>query len=129
MALRGSRQDGSPGVVRGSRAGAGIRPPDDAGRLSEVRERAAELAVEPWHSDSAAKRELRRYSLLLRDSAPPDQLAQLPRGFQRYGFPQCDPHGFRQEFGEELPEFFLLRLYQVPWGSSKGQLLFSFLLI
>lgn len=75
VALRGSRQDGSPGVGGISRAGAGIRPPDDAGRLTEVRERAADLAAEPWHSDSAAERELRRYSLLLRDSAPPDQLA------------------------------------------------------
>ncbi|GLT54840.1 hypothetical protein SLA2020_280040 [Shorea laevis] len=91
--------------------------PDDSQRCVNALQTSL---LRPWHSDSAAERELRRYSLLLRDSAPPDQLAQLPWRFQRYGAPQCDSHGFRQEFGEELPEFFLLWLYQVSWGSSKG---------
>ena len=109
VAIRGTRAVSAAGAGCG---GAVVRGhADDAGRLAEMRELAAELADEPQHPHSAAERVVRRRALLLRDPAPPDHLPQLPRRLQRLRTSECDADSRREKSRAELPELVVRRLH------------------
>lgn len=120
VALCGAREVGSGD--RGAGASV-VGSADDAGRLAEVCQLAAELAGESRYPHPPTELELRCDPLLLRDSAPSDQLAQLPGRFQRFRASERDAYRRREGFREELQELVLRRVHSVLGIAPEGQFL------